>query len=401
MKVTDPRPVIVVGGGIGGLATALALANLGIRVKLLERAAELGEIGAGIQMGPNAFNALDSLGVGKIVRSRSVFVEKMIMMDSIDGTEVMSLALGEAFRKRFGNPYVVIHRADIHGSILEVVRQSPLIELQTGTEIVRFEQDEKGVVVFDSKGNEYRGQALVAADGNRSFIRDAVVGDERRVTGHVVYRGVVAVEDMPEDLRMNAPCLWAGPNNHIIHYPLRGGKQFNLVVTFHSREKETGDIREGSQEEVLSYFQELCERPRPLLSKPSSWRRWSTTDRNPVPNWTQSRVTLVGDAAHPAMQYLAQGACMALEDAVCMGEAIKIADGDLARGFQYYQAARIPRTARIVLSTREMGRLYHASGVERLVRNSLWTGRSDERFYDAVEWLYGWQPLDGLRHLLA
>jgi len=401
MNLADQRCVIVVGGGIGGLAAALALANIGIRVKLLERAAELGEIGAGIQMGPNAFNALDSLGVGEIVRSRSVFVEKMVMMDSIDATEVASIALGESFRRRFGNPYVVIHRADIHNSILEGVRRSPLIELITGTEIVRFAQDENGVVAFDAKGQEHRGQALIGADGGRSVVRDAIVGDERRVTGHVVYRAVLPVEDMPEDLRWNAPCVWAGPNNHLVHYPLRGGKQFNLVVTFHSREKETGDIREGSQEEVLSYFQEICERPKRLLFKPTSWRRWSTADRNPVANWTENRATLLGDAAHPTMQYLAQGACMALEDAVCLGEAIKIADGDLAQGFQYYQAARIPRTARIVLSTREMGRLYHAAGVERLVRNSLWQGRSDQRSYDALEWLYGWQPMDGLAHLVA
>ena len=401
MNLTDQRCVIVVGGGIGGLAAALALANIGIRVKLLERAAELGEIGAGIQMGPNAFHALDSLGVGEVVRSRSVFVDEMVMMDSIDGTKVASIALGDSFRKRFGNPYVVIHRADIHGSILEAVRRSPLIELFTGTEIVRFEQDEKGVVAYDAKGQEHRGQALIGADGGKSVVREAIIGDARRVTGHVVYRAVLPVEDVPEDLRWNAPCVWAGPNNHLVHYPLRGGKQFNLVVTFHSKEKETGDIREGSQEEVLSYFQDVCERPKRLLFKPTSWRRWSTADRNPVANWTDNRATVLGDAAHPTMQYLAQGACMAIEDAVCLAEAVKIADGDLAQAFQYYQAARIPRTARIVLSTREMGRLYHAAGVERLVRNSLWVGRSDQRYYDSLEWLYGWQPMDGLKHLVA
>ncbi len=398
MNSADQPPVIVVGGGIGGLAAALSLANQGIRVKLLERAAELGEIGAGIQMGPNAFNALDSLGVGEVVRSRSVFVEKLVMMDAIDATEVASIGLGDAFRKRFGNPYVVIHRADIHTSILEGVRRSPLIALHTGTEIVRFEQDANGVVAIDAKGNEHPGRALVGADGGRSVVRDAIVGDKPRVTGHVVYRAVLPAEEVPEDLRWNAPCVWAGPNNHLVHYPLRGGKQFNLVVTFHSREQETGDIREGSQEEVLSYFQEICERPKRLLFKPTSWRRWSTSDRSPVANWTDRRATLLGDAAHPTMQYLAQGAGMAIEDAVCLGEAIKIAQGDLAQGFQHYQAARIPRTARIVLSTREMGRLYHAAGVERLVRNSLWQGRSDQRSYDALEWLYGWKPMDGLAH---
>jgi len=213
----------------------------------------------------------------------------------------------------------------------------------------------------------------------------------------VVYRAVVPAEQMPADLRWNAPVVWAGPNCHLVHYPLRGGEQYNLVVTFHSREPEEWGVSEGSQEEVLSYFDGIHARPRQLLSLPSSWRRWSTADRDPVEQWGQGPATLLGDAAHPMMQYLAQGACMALEDAVTLGMAIERcqrADGshDLPRAFRLYEAARVARTARVVLSVREMGRLYHAKGVERLVRNSLWPGRTQQRFYDAVEWLYAWRP---------
>jgi salicylate hydroxylase len=202
---------------------------------------------------------------------------------------------------------------------------------------------------------------------------------------------VVARDDMPEDLRWNAAAIWVGPNSHIVHYPLRGGEQYNLVVTFHSREKEEWGVRDGSAEEVNSYFTEICERPRRLLSKPTSWKRWSTADRDPVERWGRGRATLLGDAAHPMLQYLAQGACMALEDAVTLRESIRAAGGDLAAAFRLYESKRVVRTARVVLSAREMGRIYHARGIERQVRNSLWQGRTPERFYDAMEWLYGWR----------
>ena len=196
---------------------------------------------------------------------------------------------------------------------------------------------------------------------------------------------------MPDDLRINAPVLWAGPHCHLVHYPLRGGKQYNLVVTFHSREKEEWGVRDGSKEEVLSYFKGIHPRPRQMLDKPTSWRRWSTADREPVEKWGNDRITLVGDAAHPVAQYMAQGACMALEDAVTLGKALAQCDGDGARAFALYESVRIPRTARIVWSTREMGRVYHAAGVERQVRNLLWKGKTQSEFYRGIEWLYGWK----------
>jgi 2-polyprenyl-6-methoxyphenol hydroxylase-like FAD-dependent oxidoreductase len=208
----------------------------------------------------------------------------------------------------------------------------------------------------------------------------------------------VPVADMPADLRWNAPVVWAGPNCHLVHYPLRHGEQYNLVVTFHSREPEEWGVTDGSKEEVLSYFEGVHARPRQLLDRPTSWRRWSTADRDPVARWSAGPATLLGDAAHPMMQYLAQGACMALEDAVTLGAAVRACGlDDLPAAFSLYESARVARTARVVLSVREMGRLYHARGVERLVRNSLWAGRSPERFHDAVEWLYAWRP----EHCLA
>ena len=389
--MAEPQHLLVVGGGIGGLAAALALARLGLRVTLLEQASEIGEIGAGIQLGPNAFAALDALGVGENARGRAVFTDELIMMDAVDASVVGRFPVGEAFRTRFGNPYAVIHRADIHTSILEGVRGSDRIQFHTSTKVVRIEQDASSVTAIDQHGQRFTADALVAADGVRSVARDIFFGDTPRVSGHVVYRAVVPLADMPRDLRVNAPVVWAGPNCHLVHYPLRGGSEYNLVVTFHSRQPEQWGVTDGSKEEVLSYFQGIHPRPRQLLECPKSWRRWATADRHPIPRWTAGRVTLLGDAAHGMLQYLAQGACMAIEDAVTLAEAMKACALDIDRAFALYEQSRIPRTARVVLSAREMGRLYHADGVERLVRNQLWEGRTPERFYDALQWLYGWR----------
>ncbi len=383
-------PVLVAGGGIGGLAAALALVRRGFRVKVLEQAAELGEIGAGMQLGPNAFHAFDALGVGEQARRRAVYTDFMVMHDAIDEYQVGKIPTGEAFRQRFGNPYAVIHRADAHTSLLEGVQASGHIEFLTSTRVVRIDQNADGVTVHDQHGNAHRGRALIGADGVKSVVRQQFVGDEARVTGHVVYRAVVDKADFPEDLRWNAASIWVGPHCHLVHYPLRGGEQYNVVVTFHSREQEEWGVTEGSQAEVQSYFQGLCPKARQLIDLPKSWKRWATADREPIGQWSFGRVTLLGDAAHPTTQYMAQGACMAIEDAVTLGEALRVHGNDIEKAFDLYQRSRVARTARIVLSSREMGRIYHAKGVERLVRNDLWRGRTPERFYDAMEWLYGW-----------
>jgi 2-polyprenyl-6-methoxyphenol hydroxylase-like FAD-dependent oxidoreductase len=384
-------PVLVSGGGIGGLAAALALTRQGYAVKVLEQSPQLGEIGAGIQLGPNAFAAFDALGIGDKARGRAVYTDEMVMHDALDETLVGRIPTGAAFRERFGNPYAVIHRADVHMALLEGARESQRVEVCTSTTVQRVEQDESGVTVHDAKGGVHRGIALIGADGVKSAVRRQYVGDTARVSGHVVYRAVVDRRDFPADLQWNAASIWVGPDCHLVHYPLRGGEQYNVVVTFHSREPEEWSVREGSRAEVQSYFDAVCPRARQLIDLPRDWKRWATADREPIGQWTYGRATLLGDAAHPTLQYLAQGACMALEDAVTLGEALRLHAGRFDAAFAHYQRSRIARTARIVLSAREMGRIFHAKGVERLVRNDLWAGRTPERFYDAMEWLYGWK----------
>jgi len=385
------RKVLIIGGGIGGLAAALALAKQGIRIELLEQAEQIGEIGAGIQLAANAFAALDALGVGEAARGRAVFTDQLIMKDALDASDVARVDVGAPYRERFGNPYAVIHRADIHLSILDAVQDHPLITFRTSTRVEKLEQDEHGVTVTDQRGERHTADAVVGCDGGKSAIRQTLIGDQPRVTGHVVYRAVVNVENMPQDLQVNAPVVWAGPHCHLVHYPLRGGRQYNLVVTFHSREQETWGVKDGSKEEVLSYFAGIHPLPHQMLDRPSSWKRWATADRDPVERWSFGRATILGDAAHPMTQYVAQGACQALEDAVTLGAAVQETNGDFEAAFKLYEQARIPRTARVLYAARDMGRVYHARGVDRLVRNSLWTGRSQSQFYDALQWLHGWR----------
>jgi len=385
-------PVLVSGGGIGGLAAALALVRQGFQVQVFEQAPEIGEIGAGIQLGPNAFHAFDALGVGEKARGRAVYTDYMVMHDAIDEYQIGKIETGEAFRKRFGNPYAVIHRVDVHKSLLEGAVETGKVEFYTNTRIEKIEQDEAAgtVTAIDQNGKRWTGQALIGADGGKSVVRQQYVNDPPRVTGHVVYRAVVDKKDFPLDLQWNAASLWAGPKCHLVHYPLRGGEQYNVVVTFHSRQQEEWGVTDGSKEEVESYFQGISPKARQLIELPKTWRRWATADREPIGTWVFGRATILGDAAHPTTQYMAQGACMAMEDAVTLGEALRVTNNDWDAALQLYQKNRVTRTARIVLSGREMGRLYHAAGVERLIRNSLWKGRTQERFYDAIEWLYGW-----------
>ncbi len=390
-RVPSSLPVLVAGGGIGGIAAALALARRGFAVEVLEQSPRLGEIGAGIQLGPNGFAAFDALGIGAMARGRAVYTDEMVMHDAVDESCVGRIPTGESFRRHFGNPYAVIHRAEVHRSLLEGAQATGRIDVLTSTQVRRVEQGSHSVTVVDARGGRHEGQALVAADGVKSAVRAQFVGDEARVSGHVVYRAVVDRENFPLDLRWNAASIWVGPDCHLVHYPLRGGEQYNVVVTFHSRQPEAWSVREGSREEVQSYFEGICPRARQLIDLPSDWKRWATADREPIADWTFGRITLLGDAAHPTLQYLAQGACMALEDAVTLGEALRVHNNNFGAAFALYQRSRVARTARIVLSAREMGRIFHAKGVERLVRNDLWKGRSPERFYDALEWLYGWR----------
>jgi salicylate hydroxylase len=390
---------VIAGGGIGGLAAALGLANKGCRVTVLEQADKFGEIGAGIQIGPNAFHAMDYLGIGDTGRARAVYIDALIMMDGMTGEQVFRGPLDEPFRKYFGNPYAVIHRADLHGAFLDACRAHDRITLINKERVVTCDDTGAGVKVQTEAGTVYEADALIGADGVKSKVRERLTGggagDPIRLTGHVAYRAVLPIEQMPEDLRWNAATLWAGPKCHMVHYPLQGWRTFNLVATFVTDLENAGSNEPGTRGEVLGRFADIVPKARKLLEVPTEWRRWVLGDRDPIGQWRAGRIALLGDAAHPTYQYFAQGACMAMEDAVCLADKFEKSNGDFASAFQAYQDERIPRAYRVVLSSRELGRVYHADGVERLVRNAWLKAKTPEQFYAGMDWLYGGNGLVG------
>src|SRR5882762_8049567 len=399
----NKAPVVIAGGGIGGLAAALALARKGFRSVVLEQAPQFGEIGAGIQIAPNAWHALDALGVGQLVKKEAVFIERLLMMDGVSGEKVIDIPLDARFAKRFANPYAVTHRADIHGSLLDGCKALPgLIDLRTSTRVSSFEIEGNGVAVKTAGGEVIRGTALIGADGARSVVRDALVGDPLPATTiHKCYRAVLNAGDVPKDLRWAAATLWAAHNTHIVHYPLRGWKLFNLVATAIGKPIGEGHNEVASPDEVLPQFSHYCEKPLNLMRTPKQFTRWMLRYREPVDNWTRGPVVLLGDAAHLMLQYMAQGAAMAMEDAVCLGLCADRSDGDFEKAFVDYQKTRLPRASRVQISANSLiGMIFHVpDGIQRLVRNEIYRGRSPERYYDALEWVF--TPPDYVREFSA
>jgi 3-hydroxybenzoate 6-monooxygenase len=395
MSAKIARPILIAGGGIGGLAAALGLARAGFTVMVLEKSASFGEIGAGIQLGPNAFHAFDSLGVGDEARASAVYVDKLRLMDALSGEDITAIDLGEAFRARFGNPYAVVHRGDLYGVFLNACRANAHITLRPSSHVVAYEQDGTSVTVRLDAGDTVTGSALIGADGLWSAIRRQVVGDgPPRVSGHTTYRSVIPTEDMPEDLRWNAATLWAGPKCHLVHYPLSGWKVFNLVITCHNDAPEPVAGKPVAEDEVMKGFAHVNERALKLIHHGKDWKQWVLCDREPVSNWVDGRVALLGDAAHPTLQYMAQGGCMAMEDAVCLGRMVASFPGDIEKALEAYRSRRVLRTARVQLQSRAIGEhIYHPAGVHAELRNAIMRGKTSADWYESLAWLYDWNAL--------
>lgn len=390
MAAIQDRPVIIVGGGIGGLAAALALALKGIRSILLEQSSEFREVGAGIQIGPNAFRRFDLLGIRKAVDAIAVFPDNLIMRDALTGEEVTRIPMGERALKHYGQPYGVIHRADLHDALLQACRTQPLISLHTNAKVTGHVDHGDSVSVTLADGTVIEGSCIIGCDGLWSALREHVVGDGKpRISGHIAYRAVLPLAEVPEAQRENNVVLWAGPKTHLVHYPLRRGELYNLVAVFHSNRYEEGWNSYGDVAELNERFQNQQPQVHTLLNKIESWRMWVLCDREPVGNWTKGRITLLGDAAHPMLQYLAQGACMAMEDAVCLADKLAARRDDPNSAFLAYQQERYLRTARVQLMARVYGDFYHATGPVRELRNAFLSGRTAEQAYAGNQWLYG------------
>jgi len=387
--VTPSLPILIAGGGIGGLATALVLARDGHAVTVLEQAASFGEIGAGIQLGPNIFRMFAYLGLTDVVSKVSFFPTGLGMNDVSTGEKIVRVPLGDMARAAYGFPYGVIYRADLHQVFLDACAALGNVTLRTSAKLESFEQSESSVRVLLAGGEVLEGAALIGADGIWSKVREVVVGDGKpRVSGHIAYRAVLRREEVPAHLWSDDVLLWGGEKTHLVHYPLRRGELFNLVAVFHSNKYDEGWNTFGDTAELTERFAQACPQVQELLGKIETWKMWVLCDREPVKNWTDRRVTLLGDAAHPMLQYLAQGAGQAIEDAVVLREALRFTHGDVPQAFQKYQQLRYLRTGRVQLTARFYGDIYHASGVQRELRNQLFQSEKESAGFAGLQWMY-------------
>lgn len=384
------RPILIAGGGIGGFAAALALSRQGYAVHLLEQASEFGEVGAGIQIGPNAFKMFDVLKLTEAINDVAVFPDALIMRDALDGHEIVNVPVGsKAFRDRFKYPYGVIYRPDLHQALIRACGDEPLVTSSVNQQVKAFEDTGEVVRVTLKDGTVLEGGALIGADGLWSAVRAQLVGDGKpRVSGHIAYRAVLPTPEVPDTIRDNNVVLWAGPRTHLVHYPLHRGDIFNLVAVFHSDRYEEGWDSFGDPEELATHFAGEHEDVLAMLGKIESWRMWVLCDRDPIRDWSEGRVTLLGDAAHPMLQYLAQGACMAIEDGVCLAARLVANKGDFAAAFGEYQRLRYLRTARVQLTARLYGDIYHAAGATADLRDLMLGGIDQSRPGEGMAWLY-------------
>jgi salicylate hydroxylase len=386
---TAKTDVVIVGGGIGGAASALALSHAGLRVRVLEQAPQFGEIGFGLQLAPNATRILRSWGLLGGVVERGVRPGRLVMRDALEGTDLTYLDLA-ATERRYGAPYVVVHRSDLH-RILVRACQAVGVDLVTHTTVTDVEiGDDHAVAV--SAARRDAGELVLAADGLNSLLRGRVHRDEPVSSAYVAYRGAIPMPGVGARIEAEDVVVHVGPHCHLMQYPLRRGEMFNQAAVFRSPRALAGEPDWGTPDELDAAFADTCEAVRAGLPHLSRERWWRMYDREPIGTWTRGRLALTGDAAHPVLQYLAQGACQAIEDADSLATLVgkhEGADGpDWDLALADYTELRTVRTARVQRTARSWGELWHCDGLFRTVRNALLTDR-DPADYRHIDWLYG------------
>lgn len=391
--------VIIVGGGIGGVGAALMLAKHGIESILLEKAAEFKEVGAGLQLGPNINRNLDEVGVLEKIRPLSVNPRRMVFRNGITG-EVLTVADLRDVERRYGGPYLVIHRADLLDKLVETANESPLVHLYTDANVIEHEDRGDSVWVKCEDGREFTGKVLVGADGIHSRIRrEDFVDDERIESGYVAFRGAIPIADMDTEgmSAMDDLVGWIGPGFHFVQYPLRGGELYNQVGVFKSYEFfEQGKTKDyGSQEELARRFENAHPKLKAAFPALQITRNWPMADLTPIDAYHKGRVVLLGDAAHAVLQYLAQGAGQSLIDGKVLAEHLQAIGNDdwsaedIEKALQAYDDDRVGPASYIQDTCRVWGDIWHLEDpVAMLMRDEVFKLR-DTYDYHYNDWLWG------------
>ncbi|MCA3556212.1 FAD-dependent monooxygenase [Aestuariivirga sp.] len=388
----NDHPFLIAGGGIGGLAAALGLARQGRPVRLFEQAAGFEEIGAGLQMSPNGVRALQALGAWDAVEPSCVIPSEIHMRDGLSGALLQRIRLRKPFEDRFGAPYRVCHRADLLAGLVAAARRDFRIELNTGARATIMEDTGEAARLGFADGGFVKGTAVVAADGIRSALRGAVAGDVPATPrGVILYRALMPLNRVPPEIEADCVTLWLCPGAHVVHYAVSSWRNFNVVVAVDGTLPDAGWKTPAHPGEVPKRLAGLCGELALLLAAPAGWMRWPGADLPPLPQWTKGRLALLGDAAHATLPFLAQGAVMALEDAVVMSREVARCH-DAGEAFRAYEAQRRGRTARVQEQSRSMARVYHASGLLAAGRNLTLRLSGPSFALGRLEWIYRWTP---------
>jgi salicylate hydroxylase len=394
--VARSRTIIVAGAGIGGLTAALALIREGFRVVVIEQAERLEETGAGIQLSPNATGILLALGVGDRLKSRAVAPDAIRVLRAVSGREIVRVPLGRAAELRYGAPYWVIHRADLQAGLIEALEATPDFVLRLGRKVDDYAVHAHGITV-QARGRsdaiDEHGIALIGADGLWSTVRGKL-GDRRppQFRRRTAWRALVPADRVAAQAREAASVLWLGANAHLVHYPLKGGQMINLVAIVSDTARIAGWSAAGRGSDLLARFSGWHKEARALIRAPATWQRWSLYDR-PLPHpWGVGPVTLLGDAAHAMLPFLAQGGAMAIEDAAVLAACVAKHSEDPAAGLRLYEGLRRRRTARAQAHARRNGRVYHFRRPAAFARDLALAIVGGPRLLRRYDWLYDWRP---------
>jgi salicylate hydroxylase len=382
-------PVLIAGGGIGGLSTGIALGRAGIDATVLERSTFAEDSGAGIQLGPNATRILRGLGVLDGLLPQAFRPEAVWLFDGLSGRRVATVPLGDHAEQRYGAPYLTLHRADLHAGLRTAAEAASTVSLSSGFDVSGIKAHD-GITIANLDGTKLEGSSLIGADGLWSTVRKWVAPEAAlSYAGATAFRTLLPRESLPAPFSAPVIGLWLSPKAHLVHYPVRAGGALNVVAVTAGGREAQGWNQTADPSSLLSGFTRWCKESKSLLERAEGWRAWSLFSLPALPRWSREAVTLVGDAAHPVLPYLAQGAAFAIEDAAILAKYFAAGRNDPAAAFRTYENARLPRATRLQNSARRLGRIYHLRGPARLARNTALGLRSETATLRQFDWLYG------------
>lgn len=393
-------PILIAGGGIGGLSAAVALARAGFPVRILERMDTFSEAGSGMQIGPNAMCLLEHLGAAELVSAYGAVPEGIRIFAGRNADILTTIPLGRQAKERYGAPSIVVRRAHLQQCLLEAAWSQTDLEISTGFQLTGYESNGDGVEVFDRTGTGVRGRALIGADGLRSAVRAQIHETHPQTVGKTAWRTTIRTSDAPPVLAEPYIGIWMAPYSYLVHYPVDAGKVINLVAIVEDTYHFDGWGAKGDPQDLLPHFHDWDDLPRSLLEQLSDWSKWTLFTMEPLSSWGVGCVTLLGDAAHPIQPYLAQGSAMAIEDAAVLADEIRKAPDDLPAALKHYERLRAPRTSRVQRASNRLGRISHSGGALRWVRDLVLRRRRPLSVLAGYDWLYDsagalWQPEPG------